>query len=90
MLYNSLLFNSVFLGDKTCSGLLLELNKRYYRDREALMSQLKSQQSLGQLTSVEYARVVRQLFIMEEESNFISMATAVGLAERAMEPRQER
>jgi hypothetical protein len=39
---------------------------------------------------IEYARLMRQIFLMEQETGFISVATTVGLAERAMEPRIDR
>lgn len=39
---------------------------------------------------IEYARLMRQLALIEQETGFVSVATAVGLAERAMEPRIDR
>ena len=33
---------------------------------------------------------MRQLMVLEEETNFVAIATAVGLAERDMEPRPDR
>ena len=39
---------------------------------------------------IEYARIMRQILLMEQESGFVSVATTVGLAERAMEPRIDR
>ena len=33
---------------------------------------------------------MRQLLVMEDETSFVAIATAVGLAEREMEPRIDR
>lgn len=69
-----------------------QLHRRHRQEREVLLSTLKIDSSLtvSQAMMVEYARLSRQLAIMEEENAFVSVATAVGLAERAMEPRIDR
>lgn len=69
-----------------------QLHRRQRQEREALLSTLKMDASLplNQAMLVEYARLSRQLAIIEEEKAFVAVATAVGLAERAMEPKLDR
>lgn len=80
------------VGDPSCAGLLLQLHRRHRQEREVLLSTLKidTGNSLNQSMIIEYARLMRQLALIEQETGFVSVATAVGLAERAMEPRIDR
>ena len=69
-----------------------QLHRRHRQEREVLLSTLKLDNSLtiNQAMLVEYTRLSRQLTLMEEENGFVAITTAVGLAERAMEPRTDR
>lgn len=69
-----------------------QLHRRHRQEREALLSTLKidPSQPMNVAIVMEYARISRQLAIIEEENVFVAVATAVGLAERAMEPKFDR
>ena len=80
-----------FSGGNSCQSVLLQINKRYHLERELVSSTLqKSGKNLSDAIHIEYCRLMRQLMVLEEETNFVAIATAVGLAERDMEPRPDR
>ncbi|XP_053377355.1 trichohyalin-like isoform X2 [Mercenaria mercenaria] len=85
-------YEQIISGDSLCSGLMLQLHRRHRQEREALLSTLKIDMGnpLNQSMIIEYARLMRQILLMEQEAGFVSVATTVGLAERAMEPRIDR
>ena len=85
-------FTRIPVGDTSCSAHMQQLHRRHRQEREVLLSTLKLDNSLtiNQAMLVEYTRLSRQLTIMEEENGFVAITTAVGLAERAMEPRTDR
>ena len=78
---------STSLGDSSCQGLILQLNTRYHEEREAMLFMMRSKKPQ---TVVDYVRVIRQILLIDEEKTFVAIATTVGLAERAMEPRVDR
>ncbi|KAL4226590.1 hypothetical protein ACF0H5_014574 [Mactra antiquata] len=85
-------YEQIIAGDSSCADLIIQLHRRHRQEREVLISTLKmdTRNSLSQAITVEYSRLMRQLLLIDEESTFISVATTVGLAERAMEPRIDR
>lgn len=71
---------------------MLQLHKRHRQEREVLLVTLEMDtgHTLNQAMIIEYARLMRQMVLIGEETAFVSVATAVGLAERAMETRIDR
>ena len=49
-----------------------------------------SGKNMSDAIQIEYCRLMRQLLVLEDEDSFVAIATAVGLAEREMEPRIDR
>ena len=80
-----------FTGENTYQAVLLQINKRFHQEREMVNSTLhKSGKNLSDAIQIEYCRLMRQLLVLEEETNFVTIATAVGLSEREMEARPDR
>ncbi|XP_052249024.1 uncharacterized protein LOC127856876 isoform X2 [Dreissena polymorpha] len=85
-------YEQIISGNSSCAGLLQQLHRRHQQERETLLTTLKidTNQPLGKALIIEYVRIMRQVAIIDEESKFIPMATAVGLAERAVDQKPER
>ncbi|XP_052781835.1 trichohyalin-like [Mya arenaria] len=85
-------YEQIISGDTSCAGLMQQIERRHQQERESLMSALKIDPNIpmNKALLMEYARIIRQLSIMEEDRAFVSVATAVGLSERAVEQKPDR
>lgn len=85
-------YQQIIAGDHTCRGLLLQLNARHLQERELMMQTLKldARQPLKQAIPAEYCRLMKQVLLVDDEPQFVSVATAIGLAERAMDLKSDR
>ncbi|XP_060082221.1 trichohyalin-like [Ylistrum balloti] len=76
-------YQKVIQGDTTCGATLINLQKRYKEEKDAVFTWLRSTAGLSSSSiTMEYNRLSRQHLLLGEEGKFVGASIAVGLAER--------
>ncbi|XP_069101140.1 trichohyalin-like isoform X2 [Argopecten irradians] len=73
-------YQKVIQGDTTCGAILVDLQKRYKEEKDAIFTWLRS--TTNSSVTMEYNRLHRQHLLLAEEGKFVGASIAVGLAER--------
>ncbi|CAH1784103.1 unnamed protein product [Owenia fusiformis] len=85
-------YSHLVQGPSPCSKILIELQDRQQAEKELLLGKLRSESS-KKLTSspqVEYCKLMCEQMLLEQETDLLGSATAVGLVERHQTYKSDR